>query len=203
MDYKKLIAELKRLPEAERIERMNALRLALHEISPFKNEPCDGMIWVPVADVVANAWNPNQVAKTEMDLLKLSVEADGYTMPVVVMREGEKYEVVDGYHRTRVCKEVKSVNARVKGYLPVSIIRRDREDKSDRMAATIRHNRARGQHLVSGMSDIVVELRRRNWSDEKIGRELGMSPDEVLRLYQVSGLLEMFKDKEFSEAWGV
>jgi ParB-like chromosome segregation protein Spo0J len=71
------------------------------------------------------------------------------------------------------------------------------------MAATIRHNRARGAHKVDSMSEIVVELKRRNWSDEKIGKELGMDADEVLRLTQISGLAEMFKDRDFSEAWEI
>jgi ParB-like chromosome segregation protein Spo0J len=111
------------------------------------------------------------------------------------------YEVVDGFHRHRVGKECKEVQARVRGYLPLVVINGDREDKGDRIAATIRHNRARGKHKVDAMSDIVIELKRRNWSDEKIGRELGMDPDEVLRLTQIAGLAEMFADREFSEAW--
>ena len=109
--------------------------------------------------------------------------------------------MVDGFHRNRVGKECKAVKERIKGYLPLTVINPDREDRSDRIAATIRHNRARGKHQVGAMSDIVQELKRRNWSNEKIGRELGMEPDEVLRLAQISGLAELFADKEFSEAW--
>ena len=86
-------------------------------------------------------------------------------------------------------------------YLPIVIVNQDRTDRNDRIASTIRHNRARGKHEIAAMSDIVIELKRRNWSDVKIGRELGMEPDEVLRLSQISGLAEMFADKEFSEAW--
>jgi ParB-like chromosome segregation protein Spo0J len=112
-------------------------------------------------------------------------------------------EVVDGFHRNRVGKESKQVRKRVNGYLPVVRIKSDRCDKPDRMAATIRHNRARGAHKVDSMSEIVVELKRRNWSDEKIGKELGMDADEVLRLTQISGLAEMFKDREFSQAWEI
>jgi ParB-like chromosome segregation protein Spo0J len=141
-----------------------------------------------------------------MRLLKLSIDSDGVTQPVVVWdehRDGSKFVVVDGFHRTRVLKEVKEMNKRVHGYIPVSIIRSDREDVSDRMAATIRHNRARGAHTVSGMSEIVVELKRRNHSDAWIAKQLGMDRDEVLRLSQISGLAEMFADKEFSEAWEV
>ena len=109
--------------------------------------------------------------------------------------------VIDGFHRNRVGKECKDVNKRVMGYLPVVQIKESQSGKEDRMASTIRHNRARGKHRVDAMSDIVLELKRRNWNDEKIGRELGMDPDEVLRLTQIGGLAEMFADKDFSEAW--
>src|SRR5690606_38017037 len=100
-------------------------------------------------------------------------------------------------------KEVKAIQKRLRGYLPVTTIRADREDRENRIASTIRHNRARGKHTVDNMSEIVVELSRRNWTNEKIGRELGMEPDEVLRLKQISGLAELFADREFSEAWEI
>ncbi len=118
-----------------------------------------------------------------------------------MLEDSGQREVIDGFHRNRVGKECQDIQERVHGYLPVVTINKNREDKSDRIAATIRHNRARGKHKVSAMSDIVCDLKKRNWKDEKIARELGMEPDEVLRLYQISGLAEMFKDKEFSEAW--
>src|SRR6185295_11130465 len=110
-------------------------------------------------------------------------------------------EVVDGFHRNRVGRESPTIQARIHGYLPLAIINTDRLDRGDRIAATIRHNRARGKHQVQAMSDIVIELKRRNWTDEKIGRELGMDPDEVLRLTQITGIAEMFANREFSEAW--
>lgn len=198
-----LMERIALLPEAERIEVMNAIKLALHEISPFKNEPVDCVLWVPADTVQANDYNPNVVAPPEMKLLVHSIEADGYTQPIVTFSENGHREVIDGFHRNRVGKESKSVRARTLGYLPVTTIRADREDRSDRIASTIRHNRARGRHQVDNMSEIVVELSRRNWSDEKIGRELGMEPDEVLRLKQISGLAEAFADKEFSEAWEI
>ena len=109
--------------------------------------------------------------------------------------------MVDGYHRNRVGREVPKIRARIRGYLPITVVNSIRTDRSDRIAATIRHNRARGKHRIDAMSDIVVELKRRNWSDEKIGRELGMDPDEVLRLTQITGLAEMFADRSFSQAW--
>jgi ParB-like chromosome segregation protein Spo0J len=197
------IARISELPLEEKVEAINAIRAALHEISPFKTEPVDFVRWVKNSSVYANDYNPNSVAPPEMELLRLSIEADGYTQPIVAMRDAgaEINEVIDGFHRHRVGKECKDIQARVHGYLPLVNINADRRDKSDRMASTIRHNRARGEHRVDSMADIVVELKRRFWSDEKIGKELGMDPDEVLRLTQVTGLAGLFADREFSEAW--
>lgn len=204
---KALAAEAAQLPVEERIEALNEIRRALHAISPMREEPVDCVLWVPAETVEANDYNPNIVAPPEMRLLELSIQEDGYTQPVVTWTYGEngdsEREVVDGFHRCRIGKESKDVQKRTLGYLPVTTINADREERTDRIAATIRHNRARGKHLVEGMSEIVVELARRNWSDAKIGRELGMEPDEVLRLKQISGLAEMFADREFSEAWEV
>lgn len=197
----KLINEISALPEIERIQALNEVKKALHEISPFKEEPVDCVLWVPAEQVEANDYNPNSVAPPEMKLLEISISQDGYTQPIVTWGKNDYYEVVDGFHRNRVGKESHAVKQRTKGYLPITLINADRQDKSDRIAATIRHNRARGKHQVGAMSDIVLELSRRNWSDEKIGRELGMEPDEVLRLKQITGLAELFADKEFSEAW--
>jgi len=198
---RKMCDELKALPESERIEAINALKLMLHERSPFKNEPVDCVLWVKADEVVANGYNPNTVAPPEMELLRLSIREDGYTQPIVACRENEQYTVVDGYHRNRVGKECKDVRKRVKGYLPIALIRNDRENVDDRMASTIRHNRARGKHGVEAMSSVVIELARRNWSDAKIAKKLGMDADEVLRLKQISGLADLFSDREFSQAW--
>jgi ParB-like chromosome segregation protein Spo0J len=186
-----------------RIQVINTIKQMLHAASPFSGEPVDCVIWVPADDVTANDYNPNSVAPPEMKLLEHSIREDGYTQPIVAWRNGEKCEVVDGFHRNRVGKESKAVRKRVHGYLPLTIINSDRLDKSDRIASTIRHNRARGKHKVEAMSDIVIELKRRNWSDEKIGRELGMDPDEVLRLCQITGLAEVFSGQEFSKAWDI
>jgi ParB-like chromosome segregation protein Spo0J len=196
-----LINELNQLPENQKINALNSIKIKLHEISPFINEPVDCVIWVNADQVEANDYNPNKVAPPEMKLLQHSIREDGYTQPIVGFWEGDHFEVVDGFHRNRVGKECPDIRQRLKGYLPVTIINDDRKDKSDRIAATIRHNRARGKHIVTAMSDIVVELSRRNWSDEKIAKELGMDADEVLRLKQITGLAEMFSDKEFSMAW--
>jgi ParB-like chromosome segregation protein Spo0J len=200
---KDLFAELMLLSEEEQIETINALRLELHQHSPFASEPVDCVLWVKAEAVEANDYNPNRVAPPEMKLLERSIQEDGYTQPVVVFLEEGGYTVVDGFHRHRVGRESKAVRKQIKGYLPVTLIRPNREGYADRMASTIRHNRARGKHQVQAMSEIVRELARRNWSDEKIGRELGMDADEVLRLKQISGLAEMFSDREFSDAWEV
>jgi len=195
------IAGLADAPIDERIEAINAIRKALHEVSPFAGEPVDFVEWVRADVVHANDYNPNSVAPPEMELLRVSIMADGYTQPIVTMPEAEKRIVIDGFHRNRVGKECGDVRERVHGYLPVVRIKPSQEDKADRMAATIRHNRARGEHRVDSMAEIVVELKRRFWSDEKIAKELGMEPDEVLRLTQVTGLAGLFADREFSEAW--
>jgi ParB-like chromosome segregation protein Spo0J len=196
------IVEWLSVPEmAKRVERLNALRAVMAEHSPFKSEPVDCVQWVPADNVQANDYNPNTVAPPEMELLRLSIMADGYTQPIVTHQEGERCVVVDGFHRNRVGKECRDVNTRLMGFLPVVKILAGRTGEPDRMAATIRHNRARGKHSVEGMSEIVLALKRRNWSDTKIGKELGMDADEVLRLAQITGLAEAFKDREFSLAW--
>lgn len=197
------IAEIEKLPLREKIEAINAAREALHAISPFRNEPVDLVRWVLSEDVRANDYNPNSVAPVEMELLSLSIQEDGYTQPIVTWMDEGIREVIDGFHRNRVGKENPLIRSRILGYLPVVTANDHRTDKGDRIAATIRHNRARGKHQIGAMSEIVLELKRRNWSDKKIGTQLGMDPDEVLRLSQISGLAEMFADKEFSEAWEV
>ncbi len=196
-----LVRTLGGLSVQDRVEAINTIRAVLHEISPFADEPVDFVKWVSTSEIQANDYNPNSVAPPEMELLRISIMADGYTQPIVANREDEKFVVVDGFHRNRVGRECKDVAARIHGYLPIVQIRQSQTDKGDRIAATIRHNRARGKHRVDAMSEIVLDLRRRNWSNEKIGRELGMDPDEVLRLTQISGLAEMFADKDFTEAW--
>lgn len=197
------VGELQFLPLAERVEAINTLRRALHEVSPFASEPVDFVEWVPADLVISNDYNPNSVAPPEMELLRVSIMADGYTQPIVAMEEDDKFTVIDGFHRNRVGKECADVTARIHGYLPVVHIKASQEGRADRMAATVRHNRARGKHRVDAMSDIVVELKRRNWSDEKIAKNLGMEPDEILRLTQITGLAELFADQEFSLAWDI
>lgn len=202
-EIKTRLCELDRLSLEEKVAAINELRIAINQHSPFKDEPVDLVQWVRSDRIEANDYNPNSVAPPEMKLLERSIKEDGYTQPIVSWSRDDRFEVVDGFHRNRVGKESKIVRARVKGYLPLVVINAGRTDLGDRMAATIRHNRARGKHKVESMSDIVLDLKRRNWNDEKIARELGMDADEVLRLTQITGLAEMFKDREFSEAWRI
>lgn len=185
------------------IKLQNLIKLKMHNVSPFKNEPVDCVIWVKNEDVVANDYNPNKVAPPEMELLEVSIMNDGYTQPVVTWDNPDKgkKEVIDGFHRTRVGKESKIVKQRVSGYLPIVGIRTEQSDKNDRIASTIRHNRARGKHQVDAMSEIVIELKNRNWSNNRIAKQLGMDEEEVLRLCQISGLEHLFSDKDFSQAW--
>lgn len=196
-----LFAELAAVPESDRMDAINEIRLALREHSPMRREPVDCVIWVDAAKVQANDYNPNSVAPPEMRLLQLSIMADGFTQPIVAWPVDGGWEVIDGFHRNRVGKEVGAVRKRLGGRLPLAVINAERTAKEDRIAATIRHNRARGRHQVDAMSDIVADLVKRNWTDERIAKELGMDSDEVLRLKQITGLAELFADREFSKAW--
>ena len=184
-----------------KVNLINEMREWIHGLSPFKNEPVDMVYWVLNETVKANDYNPNSVAPPEMELLERSIDADGYTQPIVSYPHDDIIEVIDGFHRHRVGKESEVVQKRVQGFLPIVKIKESQTDLNNRMASTIRHNRARGKHKVESMAEIVIELKRRNWSDKKIGKELGMDPDEVLRLTQIQGLTEMFAQHEFSEAW--
>ena len=164
--------------------------------------PVYDVIAVPLDKVVANSYNPNVVAPPEMKLLEISIWEDGYTMPCVCyyMKDTDQYELVDGFHRYMVMKTSRRIYEREGGLLPVSVIDRD---LSHRMTSTIRHNRARGMHNVELMSHIVAELTRSGMSDAWIMRNIGMDKDELLRLKQISGLAELFADKDFgmSEEW--
>lgn len=203
-DIKQLITErLGKLSIKEQITFINDLRHFIHLSSPFKNEPVDYVKWVENTTVIANDYNPNKVAPPEMELLEVSIMNDGYTQPVVTWDNPDKgkIEVIDGFHRNRVGKESKVVNQRVMGYLPVVNIRKEQSDKNDRIASTIRHNRARGKHQVDAMSEIVIELKNRNWTNQRISKQLGMDEEEVLRLCQISGLENIFSDNDFSKAW--
>mgnify|MGYP003651996256 FL=1 len=165
----------------------------------FKS-PVYGVIAVPIEKIQANDYNPNSVAPPEMELLETSIWEDGYTMPVVCFydKENDKYIVVDGFHRYSTLKNSKRIFEREKGMLPVSVINKD---ISDRMASTIRHNRARGSHSIDLMSNIVSELVEMGKGDAWICKHVGMSKDELLRMKQVTGLASLFANKDFSDSW--
>jgi len=123
-------------------------------------------------------------------------------MPCVCyyLKEEDKYEIVDGFHRYLVMKTSERIYNREHGMLPVAVI--DKE-LSERMASTIRHNRARGAHSVELMSNIVSELVQSGMSDAWIMQHIWLSKDELLRMKQISGIADLFADKEFggSDDW--
>lgn len=155
---------------------------------------------VPISKVTANDYNPNSVAPPEMALLETSIWEDGYTQPVVVVydSDNDEYVVIDGFHRYCILRDSARVNEREQGMLPVVVL-----DKAmhDRMASTIRHNRARGSHNIELMSTIVSELVDMGKGDAWICKHIGMSPDELLRLKQITGVAALFQNQEFSKSW--
>ncbi|ENE0101924.1 IbrB-like domain-containing protein [Escherichia albertii] len=189
------------LSEEARIKAINEIRMAIHKVSPFREEPVDCVLWVKNTQLVPNDYNPNNVAPPEKRLLQKSIEIDGFTQPIVVTNtHANALEIVDGFHRHEIGKSASTLTLRLKGYLPVTCLEGDRHE---RIAATIRHNRARGRHQITAMSEIVRELSQLGWDDNKISKELGMDSDEVLRLKQINGLYELFADRQYSRAWTV
>lgn len=154
---------------------------------------------VPIEKIRANSYNPNSVAPPEMKLLYQSIKEDGYTMPIVCyyLSENDKYEIVDGFHRYSVMLKHRDIYERENGMMPVVVIEKD---VSNRIASTIRHNRARGSHDIDLMTNIVSELTKAGMGDAWIMKHIGMDADEILRLKQLSGLAELFKNKEFSNS---
>lgn len=187
------------LSAEERLTRINTLMEAIQTIHPIP-DPVSAVRWVPAEQVQANDYNPNSVMPPEMKLLHRSIQADGYTQPIVTQwdEEAGHYIVVDGFHRNRVGKEYPDIRAHTHGYLPVVTLRADREE---RIAATIRHNRARGKHGITGMVNVVVLLAQAGKTDEEIGRELGMSADEVFRLKRDAHLPDLFRQRTYSRSW--
>jgi len=155
---------------------------------------------VPIEKIHANAYNPNSVAPPEMKLLYKSILEDGYTMPIVcyAIPDTDEFEIVDGFHRYTIMKTHKDIYDREEGCLPVVVIDKD---ISNRMASTIRHNRARGTHSIELMTNIIAELTESGMSDAWIMKNIGMDAEELLRLKQLSGLASLFKDKDFSKSW--
>lgn len=166
----------------------------------FPDQPVNNVKWVPIEKVVANDYNPNSVAKNEMRLLYTSIKQDGYTQPVVTIYDDEqdKYVIVDGFHRHLVLKRYKDIAERTNNHLPVVVIN---SAINDRMASTVRHNRARGKHSVNGMASMVFEMLDNGWADDKICNELGLEVEELVRLKHVTGFSKLFEDAEYTKAW--
>ena len=181
------------------IESINKERKALHEECPIK-QPIDYVMWVPIEKVEPNGYNPNSVATVEMELLYKSIKKDGYTQPIVTIydKKKDKYVIVDGFHRYYVCKTKKDIYDRNMGMLPIVVI-----DKniSERMAATVRHNRARGEHSIDGMSNLVFKMLDEGMSDADVCNELGMEPEELLKLKHLTGFSKLFANTEYKMAW--
>ncbi|WP_067708960.1 ParB N-terminal domain-containing protein [Erwinia sp. ErVv1] len=185
----------------DRIHSLNEIRKTLSQHSPFQHHPIDSVEWVKMSDIELNNYNPNKISPYEFTLLRVSLLRNGYTQPVIVHEENNKYIVIDGEHRFRLGMETPELQQSLHGYIPVAKI--SNVHLQDRMAATIRHNRARGLNSVQGMTEIVVSLSNKGWDDEKISSELGMEQDEILRLKQLSGLEELFRNEEYTEAWTI
>lgn len=205
MEINELLAKLARALEAEKgdLDRRVAVYNRIVALaSAYLNIPhpvtCPQL--VRVEQVRGNEYNPNKVAPPEMRLLTLSIEKDGLTMPVVVADDKKGWVVVDGFHRHQVVKTKANVRQSLGGYLPIVRLNKNLED---RITSTVRHNMARGAHQVELTAKLVTLLRGHNWTNERIGKELGMDPDEVLRLKQMQGLAEAFSNREFSRAWDV
>lgn len=183
-----------------KIEFLNEVRMWIHSNMSLINQPIDLVQWVPLEDVEPNDYNPNSVAKVEMGLLYKSIKHDGYTQPIVTIFDSEKckYIIVDGFHRYFTAKKNQDILDRNKGMLPVVVIMKD---INERMAATIRHNRARGEHSISGMSKMVFDMLENGWKDEDICNHLGMEPEELLKLKHITGFSKLFEDVEYRKAW--
>lgn len=181
------------------VEDFNEIVSALYEKHPMKHNPVSRIQFIDVDMIEPNDYNPNAVAKNEMKLLEISIDHDGYTQPTVTIwdEEKQKYVIVDGFHRYYVMKTSKLINERNGGKLPIVVLDKD---INDRMASTVRHNRARGKHSVSGMGNIVCEMIKNGATDEMVCNELGLEVDELVRLKYTSGVAKLFEDAEFSQS---
>jgi len=176
------------------------LRDLIAQESPTKSQPVDHVRWINIGRVVPNSYNPNAVAKIEMGLLYTSILHDGLTQPIVTVYnpESDQYEIIDGFHRYFTVKSNPDLLKRTNGMVPIVVL-----DKSmnERMAATVRHNRARGSHSVHGMSNLVFSMLEGGWEDAAICNELGMEPEELLRLKHITGFSKLFENVEYRKSW--
>ena len=193
-------AMLSSMNDKQKIKSIEIFKDQLNKISPLNEQPVDRVRWVDIDKVQANDYNPNSVANKEMSLLYTSISHDGYTQPVVTIYDEsiDKYVIVDGFHRYSVCKDNKDILERNNGMLPIVCMKKD---INDRMASTVRHNRARGKHSVDGMANMVFSMLENGWEDNAICNELGMESEELIRLKHVTGFSKLFKNTEFKKAW--
>lgn len=200
MDKQTIQQGMEGLTEAQKIELLETVREILHEESPLLEQPIDRVRWVDIEQVEANNYNPNSVAEKEMQLLYTSIKHDGYTQPVVTIydEERKKFVIIDGFHRYYTCKSNKDILERNHGKLPIVVLKKD---INERMAATVRHNRARGSHSIQGMSQMVFKMLDNGWEDSAICNHLGMEPEELLRLKHITGFSKLFEDAEYKQAW--
>ena len=184
----------------DKIKFLNDLKEFIHKEVSEIQQPIDFVRWIPVEKVSPNDYNPNSVAKIEMGLLYKSIKHDGYTQPIVTIydQENDKYVIVDGFHRYFTCKTNKDIYERNKGYLPCVVIEKD---INERMAATVRHNRARGEHSVAGMGNMVFEMLENGWSESEICNHLGMEPEEILKLKHITGFSRLFENVNYQKSW--
>lgn len=186
---------------ADKSKFVRELRSFIHkELSPQKTQPVDNVMWVPLDQVTPNDYNPNSVAGKEMHLLYTSILHDGYTQPIVTIWDEvkSKWVIVDGFHRYYICKNHKDILERNNGLLPIVVINKS---INERMAATVRHNRARGKHMVTGMSSMVLSMLRNGMSDAEVCNELGLEPEELIKLKHVTGIARLFANAEYGKAW--
>jgi hypothetical protein len=185
----------------DKMKFISDLREYIHkDLSLVNSQPIDYVRWVDIDKVQANDYNPNSVANIEMGLLYTSIKHDGYTQPVVTIYDEriDKYIIVDGFHRYFTCKTNQDIKDRNHGKLPIVVINKD---INDRMASTVRHNRARGKHSVEGMSNMVFKMLDNGWQDHDICNELGMEPEELLKLKHITGFSKLFENVEYRKAW--
>lgn len=182
------------------IDAIEGIKKVLYDASPLKSQPISLVKWVSIDDVTPNDYNPNSVAKKEMGLLYTSILHDGYTQPIVTIYDDDikKYVIIDGFHRYYTAKVNKDILDRNMGLLPIVVLQKD---INDRMASTVRHNRARGMHSVQGMSSLVFDMLENGWKDEDICNELGMGAEELIKLKHITGFSKLFADIEYSKAW--
>lgn len=199
-ELREAVNKVLKLISPDSFDDLEFVRSALREISPMRGQPIDGCRWVPIDELEPNSYNPNAVASAEMKLLHLSMKLDGVTQPIVTMYDSQKgkYVIIDGFHRYFILKNRPDISESCRGMAPIVVISKS---INDRMASTIRHNRARGEHSVGGMSSLVFRMLDNGWSDAEICNNVGVEPEELLKLKHLTGFSKLFEKEEYALAW--